>query len=94
LVDCNADYKADLVKEWHPMALQIHVNSENNLSWDQTTSGLDKAGYWQSMEKDLTSLEHDKNSWEVVHKQEWMNILPSTGAFKCKRCHDGSVSQD
>jgi hypothetical protein len=90
-VDCNVDYKTKLVKEWHPMVLQIHANSEDNPSWDQAMSGPDQSGYWQAMEKDLSTLEHDKHSWEVVDKQDWMNVLPSTWAFKCKWCPDGSV---
>jgi hypothetical protein len=54
-------------------------------------NGADQAGYWKAMEKELETLEGSKDSWEVVDKQTWMNVLPSTWAFKCKRFPDGSV---
>ena len=30
-------------------------------------------------------------SWEVVNREDWMNVLPSTWAFKCKRFPNGDV---
>ena len=30
-------------------------------------------------------------AWEVVARETWMNVLPGTWAFKCKRYPDGSV---
>ena len=47
-------------------------------------------GYWDAMEKELNTLK-DKNSWKIVDRKPWMNVLPSTWAFKCKRYPDGSV---
>jgi hypothetical protein len=29
--------------------------------------------------------------WDMVERKDWMNILPSTWAFKCKRYPDGDV---
>jgi hypothetical protein len=30
-------------------------------------------------------------SWTEIKREKWMNIVPSTWAFKCKRYPDGSV---
>jgi hypothetical protein len=43
------------------------------------------------METELATLEEKKNSWEVVERETWMNVLPSTWAFRCKRFPDGTV---
>jgi hypothetical protein len=36
----------------------------------------------------------DNPTWEeamnVVEREEWMNVLPGTWAFRCKRFPDGS----
>jgi hypothetical protein len=90
-VDCYIDYENDTVEEWHPLALQVRANAEDNPSWDEAMNGPDQAGYWKAMEMELSTLEIDKNSWTVVDKEDWMNVLPSTWAFKCKRFPDGTV---
>jgi Reverse transcriptase (RNA-dependent DNA polymerase) len=36
-------------------------------------------------------LETEMDSWEIVERQDWMNVLPSTWAFCCKRFPDGSI---
>jgi Reverse transcriptase (RNA-dependent DNA polymerase) len=69
----------------------MKANTEDNPTWEQAMNGPDQAGYWKAMEKELTTLEDDKNSWEVVEREGWMNVLPSTWAFKGKRFPDASV---
>jgi hypothetical protein len=54
-------------------------------------NGPDQSGYWQDMERELSTLEHDKHLWGDVDTQLWMNVLPSTCDFKCKRFSNGSV---
>jgi hypothetical protein len=39
------------------------------------------------MDKEVTTLETEMDSWEVVERQGWMKVLPSTWAF------DGKGSQ-
>jgi hypothetical protein len=39
----------------------------------------------------LKTLTKDKDAWEVVQHQPWMNVLPSTWAFKCKHFPDGLI---
>jgi Reverse transcriptase (RNA-dependent DNA polymerase) len=88
-VDCFEDYEEGTVEYQHP--LQMKANAEDNPTWDQAMNGPDQAGYWKAMETELATLEEKKNSWEVVERETWMNVLPSTWAFRCKRFPDGTV---
>ena len=51
-------------------------------------NGPNAEGFWKACEKELDTLEK-MGVWEVVKKQHWMNILPSTWAFKVKLYPDG-----
>ena len=37
------------------------------------------------METKLTTLESNLHAWELVPRESWMHILPSTWAFRLKR---------
>jgi hypothetical protein len=53
--------------------------------------GPDAEGYWQAAKPDYKTLTK-MGVWEIVERcKDWMNILPSTWAFKCKRYPDGDV---
>jgi Reverse transcriptase (RNA-dependent DNA polymerase) len=72
-------------------ALAAKANAEDNPTWEQAMNGPEWAGYWKAMEVELHTLEVEKDSWEVVDHEPWMNVLPGTWAFKCKRYPDGSI---
>ena len=55
-------------------------------------NGLDSDGYWQGMELELETL-LGKDAWAKVDREDDMNVLPSTWAFKCKRFPDGLVQK-
>ena len=53
-------------------------------------NGPYKEEYWEAaMNEYKTLIRFD--AWEVVDKDPWMNTLPSTWAFKCKRYPDGTM---
>jgi Reverse transcriptase (RNA-dependent DNA polymerase) len=82
----------DETVEWvHPHALAAKANTEDNPTWEQAMNGPEWAGYWKVMETELHTLEVQKDSWEVVNREPWMNVLPGTWAFKCKRYPNGSI---
>ncbi len=87
----ETDPDHNTVEEFHPMALATKANSDDNPNWDQAMSGPDRAGYWKACETELDTLQNKKDAWDTVDRQPWMNVLPSTWAFKCKRYPDGSV---
>ena len=79
------------VEEMHPFALATKADAADNPNWEQAMNGPDSAGYWEACKKELNTLADKKHAWDVVERQPWMNILPLTWAFRCKRYPDGSV---
>jgi hypothetical protein len=53
-------------------------------------NGPDKAGYWEACEKEIQTL-IIMEAWEEVIHEDWMNVLPSTWACKCKHYPDGMI---
>ena len=87
----NTDPYDGMVEEMHPFALATKADAADNPTWEQAMNGPDSAGYWEACKKELHTLADKKNAWDVVERQPWMNILPSTWAFRCKRYPDRSV---
>jgi hypothetical protein len=42
---------------------------------------------------ELHTLQNDLDCWELVPRLDYMNVLPSTWAFKCKRLPDGRIKK-
>jgi hypothetical protein len=78
------DYDNNTIEYMHPMMLDVQANAEDSPTWEEAFNGPDQAGYWQAMQQVLESLE-SKDSWDTVDRKEWMNVLPSTWEFRCKR---------
>jgi hypothetical protein len=53
--------------------------------------GPNKAGFWEAMRSELSTLTGAKDAWDVVDREDWMHVLSSTWAFRCKRYPDGTV---
>ena len=79
------------IEELHPFALATQINAADNPTWEQAINGPNSTGYWRAMEKEIKTLQEEMDSWEIVDKKDWMNTLPSTWAFKCKRFPSGEV---
>lgn len=89
--DLEIDLEHGTVEWLHPMVLAAKANSEDTPNWEQAMNGPEKAGYWKAMTVEYETLEVDKDSWEIMDREDWMNVLPSTWAFRCKRFPDGTV---
>ena len=85
------DYEENTVEWMHPLTLSARANAEDNPTWEEAMSGPDRAGYWEAACKEIDTLTKKRDAWDVVARQPWMNVLPSTWAFKCKRYPDGSI---
>jgi hypothetical protein len=46
--------------------------------------------HWQAAKLEYETLTQ-MGVWDIVERKDWMNILPSTWAFKCKRYPEGDV---
>jgi hypothetical protein len=90
LTQDETDLKENTVEWMHPMILAAKANSEDNPTWDEAMNGPLKEGYWEAALKEINILQV-KEAWEVVQRQDFMNVLPGTWAFKCKRFPDGAV---
>jgi hypothetical protein len=84
-VELHTDTDTNTVEWMHPMVLAAKANAEDNPTWDQAMNGPDRDGYLEACCKELKTLSEDKDAWDVVDRQDWMKVLPTTWAFKCKR---------
>ena len=84
------DPENDLVEWMHPMILAAKANAEDCPNWEEAMNGPFKEGYWEACEKELQTLQ-DMDAWDIVDRKGWMNVLPSTWAFKCKRFPHGGI---
>ena len=66
-------------------------DAQDNPTWDEAMNGPNQEGYWEACLKEISTLQDSMQSWEVVTRESWMNVLPSTWAFKCKRYPSGEV---
>jgi hypothetical protein len=89
LLEQHTDIDEDTIEWMHPLALAAKANAEDNPQWEEAMSGPYKEGYWKACKKEIDTLMKKMDAWEVVDREPWMNILPSTWAFKCKRFPDG-----
>ena len=91
LINKNKDPDSGTIEFMPPTILATQANAEDNPSWEQAMSGPDRAGYWKACETEINTLQNEKKAWEIVDRESWMNVLPSTWAFKCKRFPDGTI---
>jgi hypothetical protein len=90
-METNTDPDDNTLDWMSPMILGAKANAEDTPTWEQAMNGPDREGYIKACEKELDTLTDDKDAWDVVLREPWMNVLPSTRAFKCKRYPDGTI---
>jgi hypothetical protein len=86
----NTDQNYGTVEDWNPTIFAAKANTDDNPNWGQAMNGPLAEGYWQACIKEYGTLVK-MNVWDEVEGEGWMNILPGTWAFKCKRFPDGLV---
>jgi hypothetical protein len=77
----------------HLFKAQTSANDADNPTWNEALNSPFAERWWQSMEVEINTLENDLQAWELVEREPWMNVLPSTWAFKLKRFPDGLVKK-
>jgi hypothetical protein len=68
----------------HLMVLGAAANDADNPTWAEAMNGPNAQGFCNMMDKEIGMLEQYKDAWDVVKREPWMNVLPSTWAFKVK----------
>ena len=75
-----------------PQLLYVKSKPADTYTWAEAMTSIDKDGYWEAAKIEVDTLEKMK-AWDVVDRQSFMNVLPSTWAFRCKRFPDGSIKK-
>ena len=94
--DCGySGTRLELVANWvHPLFLKAksEASKEDNPSWRQAMNGPFKEEYWEAACKEIETLQ-SMEAWEVVDKEDGMNVIQSIWAFKLKRFPDGLIKK-
>ena len=80
------------LESWNPFALAAKANDADTPDWNTAMNGPNAEGFWEACKIEIETLEKMK-VWDVVKREPWMNVLPSTWAFKVKRYPDGLVKK-
>jgi hypothetical protein len=94
--DCRYDRTAEelIVSYVHPLFLRAHFAASklDNPGWQEATRGKFADDYLKAMELEIITLESIE-AWQVVNREDEMNVINSTWAFKCKRYPDGLIKK-
>jgi len=82
----------ELLEDWTPMALAAKASDEDTPNWSQAMNGPNREGFWDACKTEVNTLE-GMDTWDVVDRESWMNVLPSTWAFKVKRFPSGLIKR-
>eukprot|EP00804_Cyclotella_cryptica_P018088 CCRYP_017613-RA/>CCRYP_017613-RA protein AED:0.31 eAED:0.29 QI:0/0/0/1/0/0.5/2/0/495 len=93
--DLADDPAALTVEALHPRALKAKAakSDADNPTWSQAMNSPDADKWLEAMEEELTTLERDLAAWDLVPREPWMHVLPSTWAFCIKRFPNGLVKK-
>ena len=94
LVQLQHDFDAftGLQEDFTPLALAAKSNDPDTLDWFEAMNSPEREGFLEAARAELQTLE-EMDVWEVVPKASWMNVLPSTWAFRRKRLPSGEVKK-
>ena len=68
---------------WDPMALAAKSNSADTCAFAEAMNGPHKAGFTEAARLKINTL-RKMGVWNVVEREYWMNVLPSTWTFRVK----------
>ena len=80
LIAKHTNINAKTVEWMHQLAFYDKLNSDENPTWDYAMNVPQKEGHWMEFEKEIGIL-NKKHAWEVVNREEWMNVLTFTCDF-------------
>ena len=66
------------------------VNDADNPTWNQAMNGPNAEGFWEACKKEVDTLTK-MDVWEVVDREPWMEVLPTTWAMRVKRYPSGAL---
>lgn len=95
LLELSKDYNPDLEtqEDWSPLVLAAKAADADadTLSFEEAMNHPQADGFWKAAEDELKTLIEDFDVWDEVPREPWMNVLPSTWAFRIKRFPTGAI---
>ncbi len=78
----------------HPFFLKAksEESKEDNPNRHQAMNGPLTDEYWKVAEKDIITLE-GMGAWDMVEREDDMNVINGTWVFKCKQFPNGTVKK-
>jgi hypothetical protein len=68
----------------NPALYSVIANADDNPMRNKVMGGPNAEGDWQAYKKEYDTLVSIQ-VWEVMERKSWMNVIPSTWAFKCNQ---------
>ena len=81
------------ITEVQPHLLKAARNDDDSPTFNQVRYSPFAKEWWESMRVELHTLEEELGAWELVDREDWMNVLPSTWAFRLKRFPNGLLKK-
>jgi hypothetical protein len=81
----------DTVEHLDPTIFAANSNSEDTPTYEEAMNGPLDDDFRESMEVKCNMLNVVMKAWEIVDRQPWINVLPSTWALIFKRFPDGLI---
>jgi hypothetical protein len=78
----HTDPVSDTVEWLHLMVLGAPANNVDNPTWAEAMNSPNVQDFCNAMDKEITTVKQDKDTWDVVKREAWMNGLPSTWVLK------------
>jgi hypothetical protein len=74
----NNDILNGTLEDMYPGIHSAKENDEDTPRWHHAINGPQKEGYWKAMKTEIRILTKNMHAWEIVDRESWMNVLPST----------------
>jgi hypothetical protein len=87
----ETDHELCTLDHLYKSAFTAKANSEDTPNYEETMNGPLSDDFRKAMEVEWYMLNVVMKAWEIVERQQWMNVLPSTWALICKMFPDGLV---
>ena len=84
------DAEHGTLEQWHPMALAARANDADTPNWNEAMNGPNAEGFWEAIRKEIETLIR-MGVWEVVKREDWMKVIPTTFTLKIKRFPSGLI---
>ena len=81
LIKNHANIDAGTVEWMHPLAFSSKSSLDDNPTWDEYMNSPHKKEFGLTCYKEINTL-NKKHAWEVIDREDWMNVLLSFWDFK------------